>query len=286
VPRRSIAAGGAALLLAWAVVAAASLRLHLAREVTLAGVPVTVHATDDGTIEDERRTWVALAGRRNPVTVDDFLHGPASIAGQGRDARRLVRAGGDRLRLFVDPYGLEPARDFQVSPGWSHPVTVEQLAIGVFSVAAGTEVYVLEHYGLADVLGSHTRLPDGSRAARPRPGHEKRLDLGWALARMGTPDQKTDPVPGDVLEAARRALGCEGLAELLRAVSEPLTPGRFAANLTGAWSRTRLRYSGDPAVAARELCREERSARTTEVTPSAANTTSDGSAMARNRTAP
>jgi hypothetical protein len=54
--------------------------------------------------------------------------------------------------------------------------------------------------------------------------------------------------------AARRALACPPLQELLGAVSDPMTPARFAANLRRAVALQWLRIPEDPARAERALC--------------------------------
>jgi arabinofuranosyltransferase len=54
--------------------------------------------------------------------------------------------------------------------------------------------------------------------------------------------------------AARHALHCGALADLMNSVDAPLTFGRFWDNLTGSVDRTSLRVPGDPFVAERQFC--------------------------------
>lgn len=54
--------------------------------------------------------------------------------------------------------------------------------------------------------------------------------------------------------AARQALGCGQLKELMDSVDQPMTFGRFFDNLIGAVSRTSLRIPADPIAAAKRFC--------------------------------
>jgi arabinofuranosyltransferase len=77
----------------------------------------------------------------------------------------------------------------------------------------------------------------------------------WLVARS------LDPAARDALKSpgiadATAALGCGDLRELLAAIEEPLTTGRFFRNILWAPRLTRLRFPADPAAARRELCGE------------------------------
>jgi arabinofuranosyltransferase len=73
----------------------------------------------------------------------------------------------------------------------------------------------------------------------------------WFYARFGA-----GRVPGGPeVAAARRALRCGGLRDLIEATTAPLTASRFVDNL-GVSLRTRsLRVAPEPRAAARQLCR-------------------------------
>ena len=58
----------------------------------------------------------------------------------------------------------------------------------------------------------------------------------------------------DDIAAARRALRCGDLAELVDATEQPLDAGRAWSNLTGAIGRTRLVVPRDPHEAERAFC--------------------------------
>ncbi len=55
-------------------------------------------------------------------------------------------------------------------------------------------------------------------------------------------------------EAARRALDCGDLADLSRAVHDPMTPSRFLRNLVDAPALTGLRVPADPNEAVDRFC--------------------------------
>jgi arabinofuranosyltransferase len=54
--------------------------------------------------------------------------------------------------------------------------------------------------------------------------------------------------------AARAALRCGQLHELVEAVDDPLTPGRFVDNVLGAVGRTSLRIPAQPEQADVDFC--------------------------------
>lgn len=99
------------------------------------------------------------------------------------------------------------------------------------SPAAGPRVHVVDNLGLADHLAARIEHPDD--LVIDRMGHiESRR--AWRVARFAKPSPQD--VPDDRL--AREALRCGELAELHRAVTAPMTPGRFVRNVTLA-PRTR-----------------------------------------------
>ena len=124
--------------------------------------------------------------------------------------------------------------------------------MGILGYAAGLHVHVIDRLGLADAVAAHVAV-----AQRGRPGHEKWMEVPWAVARFARyPERynrsKRKPDP-KVLDA-RAALACGDLAELCDAVGAPMTPARFARNIALAWRLTRLRYPADPTAARAELC--------------------------------
>jgi arabinofuranosyltransferase len=106
------------------------------------------------------------------------------------------------------------------------------------------DIPIADVASLAEPIGAH--LEAGPAV---RPGHEKKVPWEWTVARYGTP-----PLRGADARAARKALECGDLAELVDAVSEPLTPGRFVRNLVGATDRTTLRIPTEPEKAREKFC--------------------------------
>ncbi len=226
--RRTVTACCVIGLLSWAV-RAGSASVDYSRDVGPAG------------IADERGFWVRASGNANPVTLADF--GSSFLV---RDAQRDLgeahEIGGDSLVIDTG--------DGQMSVR-SPQGTGTHFAyrnIGVYGVAAGLDTTVVDPHGLSDPLAARVSHPGN---ARDRPGHEKNLPPVWILARYAAP-QSSD---SEELRAARHALGCGDLAEMLSAVEEPLTVSRWVRNFTGSAARTRLVVPADPFEAERSLCR-------------------------------
>ncbi|HKN96898.1 MAG TPA: hypothetical protein VJX10_07270, partial [Pseudonocardiaceae bacterium] len=113
---------------------------------------------------------------------------------------------------------------------------------------------VVDVNGLATPLGGHLLLTE-----RGRPGHEKWLPSAWVLAEYADPAAvaampDTKDVTKAQVAAARHALTCGRLRDLMDSVNQPMTPGRFWHNLVGSFSRTSLRIPADPVAAEREFC--------------------------------
>jgi arabinofuranosyltransferase len=112
---------------------------------------------------------------------------------------------------------------------------------------------VVDVWGLSNTVGAHiTQTTPGAA------GHEKLLPPAWNIALYVDPagDRLVPPVvaaPGDI-RAARAALQCGDLKELVDSVSAPLTAGRFWKNVTGSVSRTQLRIPANPVEAEQKFC--------------------------------
>jgi arabinofuranosyltransferase len=116
-------------------------------------------------------------------------------------------------------------------------------SIGVPAYDAGTHVFVIDIGGLAEPLAARTTPVPGRQA-----GHRKQIDDSWYDAIFGGPS--TDPK----VIAARHALSCAPLNDLMQSVNAPMTPGRFFSNIVHSVSYTRLHVPDDPRVAEREWC--------------------------------
>ena len=243
-------------LLLWAVVCAAVLRISYPGQIAPSG------------IADERGFYARVTGSANPVRLRDHLagfqarHGDAWTAGSpgAASGRELVLTGRPRCepatrwgqpirRCVFSPFLPGPVRlplSAAVSPEVSRVLTGAY--IGAAGSAIGLDGMLVDQHGVSDPLAARLELAvRGLRA-----GHEKLLPTEWVVARFST------ALPPDVdaagVAAARRALACPPLQELLGAVSDPMTPARFAANLRRAVALQWLRIPEDPARAERALC--------------------------------
>jgi arabinofuranosyltransferase len=132
---------------------------------------------------------------------------------------------------------------------------------GVYGVASGLDVTVVDFFGLTEPLSAHMAPPTPGR-----PGHEKQVPLAYFVAMYGNGDDTAfptsemgvmppySPVVAGQVEAARDVLQCGEVAELLAATDGELTWGRFWDNLTGSVERTNLRIPHDAEEARDQYC--------------------------------
>lgn len=247
---RSLHAAAAVVIVGWAAVCGATLRL----------------SNDDPLLlrrfQDERAYYVAFTGNAHPVTIADFTH-----SAFGRQASILRRMVGQRkvvLHSAAETLLQEPAYpDVPENPHLRAPLIGVLFSVGVGAYGAGPSVYVVDRYGLADPIAARLRFRPlvarggGVIPARWRSGHEKVLPQEWIIARFAdlqSPEgARLAAIPA--VAAARRALGCGDLRRLLQAVDAPLSLGRFLSNIGDAFSLYSFRIAPDPRVAERELCR-------------------------------
>lgn len=240
-------------VLAWAVACALWLRIPYAAKINPHG------------IADERGWYVRQSQHPHPITAADYRQ--VAFAVDGRTLRARLGTSPDvsagpassyyRVLLLDtgdEEYSRLPPQLVMTFPlrREVHPTIIlvaERWNIGLAGVVAGPRVHFVDRRGLTDPVAARLRL-----TRRARPGHEKSLPNAWIIARFVDPEQ--EPALSASVAAARRALGCSDLAQLLRAVEEPLTPRRFVDNMRLSWRLTRLRVAADPVVAAHELCGE------------------------------
>jgi hypothetical protein len=119
-----------------------------------------------------------------------------------------------------------------------------EASIGIIGYQAGTDVRIVDLRGLADPLSARARV---FQAWRYEAGHRKFLDIEWYHARYGfaVEDLHTGANVSGVA-AARRALSCPPLSDLLDAITEPLTPGRFVSNIWRSVSFAGVQVPVDP----------------------------------------
>lgn len=223
-PRLAVAAGAIAV---WAVV-----MWHAAS-------PRRSQATA-GTVEDERYGYVLYTQREHPDDNAAYLdHNPMTpvVVAALRAHRPLFLTEGG-VELPLDPHA--PAR-----------LALVMGRLGTGGVLAPLDGFVVDTLGLANPIGA--RIPVNH--PENRVGHRKVLEGTWILADLGDPARiaETSEAPARVA-AARHALGCGELAELMASVREPMSIGRFWHNLIGSLRRTRLVIPGDPAEAERAFC--------------------------------
>ena len=237
------------------------------------GTEVRVARENEHGIGDERGWYVRLSEVAHPVRFEDYRHMYFY-----EDAKRLRDIAKKRCpAAFVGQTGSVASADGQCAPfvyasrlqGVDHgrffphqtrapleqsyaerglAFVVMRTAIGMRSLVLGPATHVVDHVGLASPLASRLELTQ-----RGRPGHEKKLSSTWLMARFAQPRAVEDPRIG----AARRALQCGELAELLEAVVGPISVGRFMSNLTGAFAFHDLRVPTDPWQAEQTFCKRQ-----------------------------
>jgi arabinofuranosyltransferase len=192
-------------------------------------------------VEDERVGYVQWTHKRNPIDERAYesaipILEPTIDAAIARRQRMLYTEGGV-------PMPLDPA--FPSSPVF----VAGRLGLGGALVPLwGVAVDTL---GLANPIGARVPLnhPDEP------PGHQKVLPWPWILADYADPAriEETEFSPAQTA-AARRAMQCGQLRELLDSVRAPMTASRFLANLVGSIARTRLTIPSDPVDAEVRFC--------------------------------
>jgi arabinofuranosyltransferase len=209
---------------------------------------------------DQRRKRKPPPGHSHFVTLADYQAQPFSQPWIGEHLRALARTGRGALvsDFPVETVTIEghpvvvrtpvPRRGVLPRPPWQHEVIAYTGSIGRVGYAAGDRVRIVDRLGLADPIGARLRLT-GRRHGKA--GHEKALSVEWFYGRFA--DARSGG--GPAVEAARRAVRCGELRDLLEATSAPLTAGRFLDNLGVAVRDRSLRIAPDPRAAERELCR-------------------------------
>ncbi|HSY24188.1 MAG TPA: hypothetical protein VK841_18805 [Polyangiaceae bacterium] len=223
-----------------------------------------VGADNECGIGDERTWYAHGADQANPITLSMFQkHNfykdatdiekrlrsdcaiAASVAGTSDkavpDCRRVLLNDGEQQR--IGPTAAEFPIASNVDPRVKAVATAG--AIGISGFRLSSSVHVIDLHGLADPIGSRLLL-----TVRSRPGHDKRLPVEWTLARF------SEPSPGEdaAVAAARHALGCSPLRDLVDAVSAPLSWDRFFLNVRGAKALSELRLPADPFEADERFC--------------------------------
>lgn len=163
----------------------------------------------------------------------------------GRRLRSDVETG--RRYYFAGNWVKLPAEQFH-APGPGVEVAIAHTNLGILGVTAGNRVLVADIYALSDPVAARLEWPRGTEP-QGRAGHVSRPE-SWRLARYAAPN----PNDSETVRDARIALTCGELDELQRAVTEPMTPQLFLANLVAAPRLTLLRVPADATAARQHFC--------------------------------
>jgi arabinofuranosyltransferase len=174
--------------------------------------------------------WRAVSGAK--VVLDD-----AALGLNGHEAAAAYARG---VRGYYGIVAKEPVR--ATDP---NAFVLTLGSIGVPAYDAGKNVWVIDIGGLAEPLAART----SPVAGRPA-GHRKQVDYAWYDARFAAPTANDS---AEVL-AARHALQCGSLHELIGAVDDDLTPARFLENIWDSFSLTRLHVPASPLEGERRFC--------------------------------
>jgi arabinofuranosyltransferase len=263
----------AALVGAWALVVGLSARPPVgslfndwvaenATEEELAALGVD----DPVGIIDMRAVALTDTPVRHPVRWDDydFAHPDGAPEGVGAGPRPYVP--GTLVQGWNGSFPTPPSIDAMVVPGYT---------LGARSYAEDLDVWIYDRLGLADPVVARAEL-----AWRGTAGHEKLLGPAWVAAAWVDPAVPIDDpasfaslsplvltwsgsgLTGDVdpgsfpaeREAARDALACGELQELVHDTRAPLSPQRFLGNVVDAVRLHGLRVPVDPHEARARFC--------------------------------
>jgi arabinofuranosyltransferase len=205
----------------WFVVCAATLRFDQPKATLFTVAPIS--------------DWRLIGGARvmpREIPNENFITGKQIHALYERDGRGFLP-----IAKFTPVPGKDPKR-----------LAVALGSIGIPAYDAGRDVFIVDMAGLAEPLSARTSTVAG-RAA----GHRKGVDEAWYYARFAA-DGQAPPGGAARVAAAKRALRCAPVADLLHAIDEPLTPGRFLGNLWHSPTYTTLHIPADPIEAERDLC--------------------------------
>ena len=194
-------------------------------------------------VEDEHYGYVRWTKDPHPITAQAFIDADRPPSTEVENAVR------DHRRVLVSEGGVI----VPLAPTHDGPVAFAVGRLGCGGAVVPLDGIVVDTFGLANPLGSRITATNPAY-----PGHEKSLPWSWILADFADPSIDAQGIAGttaEAIRAARHAMTCGDLAELLASVREPMTAARFWDNLTGAVSRTRLEIPSDPIEAEKKFCR-------------------------------
>ena len=194
--------------------------------------------------EDERLGYQQWTGRPNPDSSAAYTNRERGIS----QAIASWTKHGDRVLTS------EGGIDIPLNPNLPFSFAVAAGRLGAAGAATPLRDEVVDTLGLANPIGAHLTVTTPGR-----PGHEKELPWAWILADYGDPavvDTKVvmNGTTPQQVQAARHAMTCGALKELLDSTRQPMTFGRFWSNLAGAAGRTALVVPADPFAAEKKFC--------------------------------
>ncbi|MEO8551325.1 MAG: discoidin domain-containing protein [Kofleriaceae bacterium] len=192
-------------------------------------------------VHDERIGYVEFTNDKHPVDEVPYRHALPVL----ETAMTEALAHGHRLLL------TEGGVAWPLDPAFARPVVFVAGRLGLGGVLAPLDGFVADTLGLSNPIGARIEMNAPEEGA----GHQKILPWSWLLGDFADPARmaETDVSPMTAA-AARHAMTCGDLKELLDSVREPLTVGRFFSNLTGAIGRTRLAIPSDAVLAEMKFC--------------------------------
>ena len=196
-------------------------------------------------VADERHNYATWTRTEHPTSADVFL------AADGPATKLVVDALANHQHLLLSEGGVSLA----MNPAHPEPVAYAVGRLGTGGATAPLDGIVVDVLGLANPLGARITVNQPGMT-----GHEKSLPWSWIRADFTDPAIDTVELPPAYkvtyrsIRAARHAMTCGDLAELLASVREPLTGHRFWTNLTGAVRRTQLVIPVDPFEAEAKFC--------------------------------
>lgn len=202
-------------------------------------------------IADERAWYVNVTGTRNPdvpVEYDDAVYG--MVSADGSQAWEIVQAGSDPKPVLL--YNPSDDPDAVVSvplDKMQYSVAMPGVVLGTLGALVPLNGLVIDQHGLSSALGSHLKAIPGDRV-----GHAKTMDLVWIIAEYSSA-VSVPGIPAADIAAARHALSCGELAQLIRATSATLTLHRFLSNIADSPGLTKLSISNNPYQAEAALCK-------------------------------
>ncbi|HEY0254388.1 MAG TPA: hypothetical protein VGC41_22830 [Kofleriaceae bacterium] len=191
-------------------------------------------------VEDERWGYSRWTGRNHPMDPNIFIRSEKKAAfvfylSYWTGGHALVN--GDELEWPLT-----------AGPQFDRPVYIDG-RLGTGGVVAPLDAVVADTLGLANPLGARITPTNPGF-----PGHEKPLPASWLIAEFGALDTVWHWAKPEDTAAARHAMQCGDLAEMLASAREPMSAHRFWKNLVGSVGRTRLVIPSDPHEAEAKFC--------------------------------